>query len=347
MTDVEDLLNADGTRWRAAQPPPPEPDLALLAGPARRSRWQPLAAAAVVTLVVAGAVAVAARRSPAPAPVPGAASTDEIVRDGDRVLGQGTVLARPGQPVRMCLPEVTMAIYPPPVPACRTGVTVAGLDLDRLSSRDERDGTVWGSARVEGVYRAGTVVVSRQEAPRPAAGSDPTGRRPTDRGPAAPDSVPCPEPAGGWTRLAERVRATGYVGLTRVVSQNSGELNDPYVAYPYGWHLQDQSDGKGTEVYVVGTTGDLEAARRKLEEVFPAEHLCVTRVTWSRAAMSAAETRLGGVQAQRLGFGRPSTLVIQDRVTVELLVLDEPASRYLAGVADGRVELEPMLRKLA
>ena len=74
-----------------------------------------------------------------------------MVRDGDRVTGRGQVVALPGRPVQLCAPYATISIYPEPVPApCRVAVTVTGLDLDRLTHRQERDGAVWGSARVEG-----------------------------------------------------------------------------------------------------------------------------------------------------------------------------------------------------
>lgn len=340
MTDpdrlIDRLLTEDGARWRAAQPAPPDPDPVPSTGPDRRSRWQPLAAAAVVTLVVAGgATAVAVSRDPAPAPVPGAAPADEVVRDGDRVAGHGTVLAASGQPVQMCLAEASSLMYPPSAPVCRTGVTVTGLDLDRLSGRHERDGTVWGNARVEGVYRDRTVTVSRQEAARPPAGPDA----------GSPDVVPCAEPAGGWTRPPDLEGA--YVDLRQLVNRQPGELNEPFVTYPYGWHLQDRSGRKGTEVYVLGTTGDVAAARARALQVFPAEHLCVARVTWSKGAMDDAEHRLGTPAAVAAGIARVSTRVALDRVTVDLLVLDETASRFLAGVADGRVVPEPMLRKLA
>ena len=337
MTDVDRLLSEDGTRWRAAQPAARELDPALFARP-RRSRWQPLAAAAAVVVVAAGVVGVASLRRSPDAPPPPAGPADEIVRDGDRVAGQGFVVALPGRPVQLCVPsgEATIAIYPPPVPEpCPVAATVTGLDLDRLSNRHERDGAVWGSAWVEGVYRARTLAVTRQEPyrepPRPDA--------------AAPDAVPCPEPAGGWTRPPGNMEAAKR-RLNQVVNRHAAEYTDPYVRYPYGWHLQDQSNRKGTEVYVVGTTGDVTAARRELERVFPAEHLCVTRASWSKGAMATAQQALQTPQARAVGIGMPSPDTINDRVTAELLVLDEAASRFLAGVADGRVIPEPTLEKV-
>jgi len=346
-TDVEKLLSDEGARWRASQPPPPEPALTWLAAdrPGARwpIRWQPLAATAAVLAVVAGAVTVASlRRSADDVRLPAASSgTDAVVRDGDVVVGQGEVVALPGRPVQLCPQRPVVALdipNPPPPPACEVAVTVVGLDLDRLSYRQERDGAVWGSARVVGVYRAGTLTVTRQEAVVDPPREDAT----------AADEVPCPEPAGGWPRQPDPSspdsleRALGR--LNQVINQNPTVFGEVYIRYPYGWHLQDQSNRKGTEVYVVGTVGDLADARRMLEAVFPAEHLCVTRAAWSKAEMSAAESQLRSAQARQVGVSDVRREVLTDRVVAHLVVLDEAASRFLATVAGGRVVAEPMLR---
>jgi len=122
--------------------------------------------------------------------------------------------------------------------------------------------------------------------------------------------------------------------------------NGPWVRYPYGWHLQDTSDRKGIEVYLVGTTGDVEAARAALGELVPAEHLCVTAVRWSKAAMDAAQEQLSGPAAEAAGISAGRGELLEDRVVAELVVLDERASDYLATVAGGRVTPRPLLRKL-
>jgi hypothetical protein len=257
-----------------------------------------------------------------------------VVRDGDRVTGRGQVVALPGRPVQLCAPYATISIYPEPVPApCRVAVTVTGLDLDRLSHRRERDGAVWGSARVEGVYRAGTLTVTRQLDDRPGPVPDVV----------TADRVPCPEPPGGWQRQpADPSRLID--ALNAAVQADPDTYNGPWVRYPYGWHLQDTSDRKGIEVYVVGTTGDLEAARAALAELVPAEHLCVTTVRWSKAAMDAAQRQLTGPAAEAAGISGGHGELLEDRVVADLVVLDERAGRFLAGVADGRVTARPLLR---
>jgi hypothetical protein len=303
--------------------------------------WLPLVAAGAVVTVAAGVAVVLNTRGgdqqPAaagPAPTGAVGSAGQVVRDGDRVTGRGQVVALPGRPVQLCAPYATISIYPEPVPApCRVAVTVTGLDLDRLSHRRERDGAVWGSARVEGVYRAGTLTVTRQLDDRPGPVPDVV----------TADRVPCPEPPGGWQRQpADPSRLID--ALNAAVQADPDTYNGPWVRYPYGWHLQDTSDRKGIEVYVVGTTGDLEAARAALAELVPAEHLCVTTVRWSKAAMDAAQRQLTGPPAEAAGISGGHGELLEDRVVADLVVLDERASRFLAGVADGRVTARPLLR---
>jgi hypothetical protein len=303
--------------------------------------WLPLVAAGAVVTVAAGVAVVLNTRGgdqqPAaagPAPTGAVGSAGQVVRDGDRVTGRGQVVALPGRPVQLCAPYATISIYPEPVPApCRVAVTVTGLDLDRLSHRRERDGAVWGSARVEGVYRAGTLTVTRQLDDRPGPVPDVV----------TADRVPCPEPPGGWQRQpADPSRLID--ALNAAVQADPDTYNGPWVRYPYGWHLQDTSDRKGIEVYVVGTTGDLEAARAALAELVPAEHLCVTTVRWSKAAMDAAQRQLTGPAAEAAGISGGHGELLEDRVVADLVVLDERAGRFLAGVADGRVTARPLLR---
>jgi hypothetical protein len=320
----------------------------------RGGRWLPLVAAGAVVAVAAGVTVVLNTRAgggepqpasagpssapagPSGAPAGPPARADQVVRDGDRVAGRGQVVALPGRPVQLCAPYATIDIYPEPVPGpCRVAVTVTGLDLDRLTHRRERDGAIWGTARVEGVYRAGTLTVTRQLDDRPGPVPDVI----------TADRVPCPEPPGGWPRQpADPSRLLG--ALSAAVAADPETYNGPWVRYPYGWHLQDTSDRKGTEVYLVGTTGDVEAARTALAKLVPAEHLCVTAVRWSKAAMDAAQKQLTGPTAEAAGISGGRGEVLEDRVVAELVVLDERASAFLATVAGGRVVPRPLLTTL-
>jgi hypothetical protein len=119
------------------------------------------------------------------------------------------------------------------------------------------------------------------------------------------------------------------------------------VTYPYGWHLQDTSNGKGIEVYVVTTTGDVTAARRLLHAVFPSQHLCVRQATWSAAQMDAAVHELQtSAEAIRLNVAAGDKDVLNDRVTADVLIVDQAVAGYLAKVAGGRIVPVPVLHKV-
>jgi hypothetical protein len=119
------------------------------------------------------------------------------------------------------------------------------------------------------------------------------------------------------------------------------------VTYPYGWHLQDESNGKGTMVFVVNTIGDVAKARRMLEAVFPAEHLCVRKATWSAKQMSAAVHELeNSAEAVRLHVAADDKDPANDRVTAKVLIMDEAVAGYLHRAAGGRIVPVPVLRKV-
>src|SRR4051812_41082510 len=115
-----------------------------------RNRWVvPAAAGAAALAVVAGVVGVAAARGsagarsaagvrsaaasrPLPSGTAGALAPPEaVVHDGDRVRGQGLVVALPGRPVRLCSGVAPQVAPPTRTPAyCAIGLTLVGADLD-------------------------------------------------------------------------------------------------------------------------------------------------------------------------------------------------------------------------
>jgi hypothetical protein len=326
VTDVEDLLTRDGAAWRAAQPAPlTELDPARL-GRRPGPRWQPLAAAAAVVLVaVAGGLAASRPARPT------GASPGAVVRDGDRVTGQGVVIAAPGRPVRLCLTPRLVRIGDGV--ACQVGIPLLGVDPARIPRRQEQGGTTWGEAVVTGVYRGGGVAVSALAAPPPQ--------------PPLPDDVPadridCPAPAGGWPR--DSVPASAVDRLGRLVRAHPDRYALPFAHFPYAGRDGDTTT-KAAVVMEVGTTGDVAAARRELGRVFPAAHLCVAPVRWNEATKAAATAALSTPAAAAVGIQAPLGERLDDVVEVELLVLDEAASRFLAGVAGGRVVPRPVLTK--
>lgn len=331
MTDVEDLLTRDGAAWRAAQPAPPT--TVDLVDPDRRPDRHRLpvaaAAAAAAVAVVAVASGLAASRPTAPTGSAGS-SPGAIVRDGDRVSGQGVVFARPGRPTQLCLTPRISKIDA--APSCAVGIPLLGVDPTRIPQRRELAGTISGSAVVTGVYRGGSVAVTTLAAPPP----------PDPRPDGSPDRIDCPTPAGGWPR--DGVPGPAIDRLDQLVSKNPDRYALPFAHFPYASRDGDTSS-KAAVVIEVGTTGDVAAARRELSRVFPAAHLCVAPVRWNEATKAAAARALSTPAAAAVGILAPTGERLDDVVEVELVVLDGAAARFLAGVADGRVLPRPMLTK--
>lgn len=361
MTDIDRMLTDDGARWRAAQSAAPDPDPALLTrpGPTRPgpARWQPLAAAAAVVAVAAGAIALAARPDTAPPAPPVAAGTtpapvDTVVRDGDRVRGAGRIVAVPGGPVRLCGANVSLAapdassdrqpgLRTDPGGPCPVGVTLAGVDLDRLSDRQERSGTVSGTAEITGVYRAGTVTVTAQVAPPPDAGT-------AGKGPAFGLPADCPVPPGGWPR-GEVQSLPGIGRATQYVVAHPNVLASVSIAYPE----PTRSGRPGTQVLLVGTTGDVGTATRDIRR-FYAGSLCVRKVAHSRFQLQTARAVLTAAladPARRAGsglIGGTGEGVEQgEPYTTMAVLLYTPAADDLRDRAGADlVQVEPVLRVL-
>jgi len=328
---------------------------------AERHRWiLPVAAGAAALAVVAGVAVVAVRGSAgapagsaaALAPRPAASGAeaplsppDAIVHDGDRVRGQGQVVALPGRPVRLCSglgTQVARLVYPMPVPAyCAIGLTLVGADLDRLADRQERDGAVWGLAEVTGVYRDRTVTVTGQRL-RSTAGPD---RKPD--GLALP--ADCPAPAGGWPRR-EVQALPGIDQANRYVATHPEVLGSLSIGYPE----PTRSGAIGTQVLLIGTTGDVTEATRAVRRWY-AGSLCVRSVPHSRAQMLAARAVLTAVltdPARQVRYGLiggagESSVGGDPRTSMMVLVYDEQVRSLRGSAGADLVDVEPQLRKLA
>jgi hypothetical protein len=327
---------------------------------AERHRWVlPVGAGAAALAVVAGVAAVAVRGSAgaparsASAPRPAAAGTpaplappDAVVHDGDRVRGQGQVVALPGRPVRLCsgqFPQPDVAYpRPAPVPAyCVFGLTLVGADLDRLADRQERGGAVWGLAEVTGVYRDRTVTVTAQDAPPTAAAR---------LRPDAPDlPADCPAPATGWPRR-EVQALPGIDQAGRYVATHPDVLGSLSIGYPE----PTRSGAIGTQVLLIGTTGDVAEATRQVRRWY-AGSLCVRSVPHSRAQMLAARAVLIAIltdparQARYglIGGAGESSVGGDPRTSVMVLVYDEQVRSLRESAGADLVDVEPQLRKLA
>ena len=320
-----------------------------------RNRWVvPVAAGAAALAVVAGVVGVAAARGsagarsaaasrPLPSGTAGALAPPEaVVHDGDRVRGQGLVLALPGRPVRLCSAASPQIDLPTRTPAyCPIGLTLVVADLDRLADRQERDSAVWGVAEVTGVYRDRTVTVTAQDAP-PALDA---GLKPVAPGLPAD----CRAPAGGWPRREVQAlpgidRANQYVGAHPDV------LGSLSIAYPY----PTRSGAIGAQVLLIGTTGDVAEATRQVRRWY-AGSLCVRTVPHSRAQMLAAravltEALFDPARQARYGLlgGAGEWSVDGDpRTSIDALVYDEQVHRLRESAGADLVGVDHLLlRKL-
>jgi hypothetical protein len=321
---------------------------------AERTPWVvPVAAGAAALAVVAGVVAVVAVRgsasdtpSAAVSPSTAPASDYEVVRDGDRVRGEGKVVALPGRPVRLCLGAVAAVGVAPGQPVriadyCPLGITLVGVDLDRLADRQERDGAVWGRAEVTGVYRDRTVTVTSQ---RVRAITDLEQHKPL----ASDLPADCPAPAGGWPR-GEMQGRPGIDQTNHYVNAHPDVFGSLSFAYPE----PTRAGAIGTQVLLVGTTGDVAEATRQIRQWYDGS-LCVRKVPHSRAQMLAARAVIQKAildparQAHYglIGGGGETSVAGDPRTSMMVLVYTEQvhALRESAGV--DFVEVEPQLRKL-
>jgi hypothetical protein len=88
-----------------------------------------------------------------------------IVHDGYTVEATGVVRAEPGQPTYFCSPNLATFEDQPPCTAA-VGLPVTGVDLDRLTNREEHGGSVFGRVWLRGVSRDGAVEVIAQAPPK-------------------------------------------------------------------------------------------------------------------------------------------------------------------------------------
>jgi hypothetical protein len=348
MTDadrlIDRLLAEDGARWRAAEPPAPDPVLQVRPRRPRRPRWQPIAVALAVIALTAGIVAVAAVRRPAgpppavgPTGVPTDAPTEAVVHDGDTVRGGGEVVALPGQPARLCGRRIVNLLpgEDEQLPPCEVWVTLLGADLDLLTGRHERGGAVWGYGWFTGTYRDRTLTVTRQEPPpEPQASPPPHGDLPAD----------CPAPPGGWRG---DVQADPDINrVARWLAASSRVTASLRIARP--------TANQTPTVLLVGTTGDVEATRRQLRELFSGS-LCVVRVRHSdaevRAAMAAIRQAMQDPKLRaRYGISLPGGEQVSDAgeptATYSVMVYDEAAHELALSIGTDLLLVEAQLRKV-
>lgn len=308
------------------------PDLLPVTAGARRTRvaMRPvLIGAAVVVLAAGGGVAVhSLRTQSARSPVTGTTATPRdahalVLRDGDTVRVDGEVLAVPKRPVHLCAPYFD-SVGGDQFTYCPGAVEVTGVDLSALSDRQVSDGTVYGTADLIGIYRAGKVTVTRQSS--------------MTRAPlVSDDHVPCPAPAGGWPIGAkdENIDMTAAYQYQRA---HPGTIIDSALLRP---------SERQTVAYVL-TDGDPAVVRAALTPDF-GKRLCVTRSTWSRAQLSSAlaamHRQMNGpaVLTSAIAVGESLTAAAQLQVNVDIPTVSPALADVLNAQPHGIISLDVWL----
>lgn len=274
------------------------------------------------------------------------AEPSQVVRDGTRVTGTGSVVAVPGRAVRFCAPvpraDVGYAPGQEPAPEyCELGVDAEGVDLTALTNRREKDGAVEGQATLTGTYRDGTLVVEQQgQAP-------PT--RPGDGKRAAP---PCEAPEGGWPRDLALPHGPGHEpegdanmhaeqpAMDRYRAKHPDDIVTIALLRPF------------PDSVIMGVSAvDQTAAARAEQALRPTygKRLCVVVSRFSRAQVAAAqeELQIGSDEARRLGVmggaGEGVSDDLQVEVGYDVVMVTEELQRRAEKHPPGLLVLRPWL----
>ncbi|TDO35660.1 hypothetical protein EV643_12271 [Kribbella sp. VKM Ac-2527] len=343
--EVDDLLAQAGARWRAGQPPAPEPDLQRITGPRKPKwrepkRWVPVLAAASVAAIATAALIVLPgngdHETVAPSNETPPREHPMQVRAGDKVQVTGQVVAAPGAPVYYCIPVPTVGLPEgkPRPPACLPGqqIEVTGVDVARLTGLETILGVKTGRAHLVGIWSGGKISVEQQSPP--------------PRGPGAPEKVPCSPPAGGWKPAYAADSITPAVDA--FIKARPGELQAPWISWPEG-SPTDATPGappNKPSVLMIGVAhGDLDQIRTAIDPLV-AGNLCVTKVRFSqteinqlRAAVAALP--LDDLDLDILGVG---TRIGDTPVTISLRIVDEKVVDAFRSIGLDKLDFNPVIK---
>lgn len=274
------------------------------------------------------------------------AEQSQVVRDGTRVRGTGSVVSVPDRPVRFCAPvaQIGIAYAPgqePPPQYCELGVDAQGVDLAALADRREKAGAVEGVATLTGTYRDGTLVVEQQERPSP-----PT---PADQEPASP---PCEPPEGGWPRDPGLLRGPGYEPEGDANMMAEQPAMDAYRAEHPGDVVTIALLRPFPDSVLMGVSAvDAAASARAEQALRPAygKRLCVVVSRFTRGQVTAAqqEIEIGGEDGLRLGVmggaGEGVSDDLQVEVGYDVVMVTEELQRRADKHPPGLIALRPWL----
>jgi hypothetical protein len=349
--DLDRALTEAGDRWRATQPPPPDPETvrATIAAEASRSTpwlrprtWAPVAALAATAAVLAVIVLPAALNRPddqaGPGTGPQSPPSLTFPTDPDgvgRVGGTGSLIRHQNGETWLC-PDLAMTAD---LPTSHVGcgelhVLVTGVDQKWLVHTTTTGQAYSDPVKVEGTYRAGTLAVTMVDRFTP----DPPSQ-------FTEPPVPCPAPAGGWRP------GHGYTAsdpnndpLNRLIEEVRGkpaQYADVWEGHPEG--VPPGGSAPPVMVMVVGTTGDVATARAELGAIFSG-NLCVHQVQHSASDLEAIAQRLRKGSRTPIGV---DPLVIENRVRVKVIALDPATSALLDDVGRSALIIdEPLLQWL-
>jgi hypothetical protein len=314
-------------------------------------RWIPLIVAGATVMVIGLAVAMVAGRTevrdndgptaevPAvtSAPARNPSPEDLVIRDGMTVEASGTVLARYGEPERLCAPVPELAILRPEDaegPRCSRPITVVGVDLERLTDPGSSTVARFGRARLRGTWQAGTITVTDQGPPV---------ARPL---PELPTETPCPPPPGGWRE------GTGYTDSNAIhdylYQEHPDQFATPYMTYPNGVPAGPSPPGDAATVMVIEVVrGDVEAARAELQRRYEG-NLCVVarpdRLSIADEQRTQEELRPVIESLMRDQSTGVFSIGFTDVFVVELMMVTPELYERFRTLGFDRFQLQPWLR---
>jgi hypothetical protein len=255
----------------------------------------------------------------------------------------GLVVAEPGRPVVYCPPVPSLSMPDRGSAGCGAtnfAVTLTGVDLDRLAEPRTDDGVQFGYARLRGIWQDRSIAVDEQATPAANAlhGSPET------------DTVPCPQPRGGWPPPPGHVLPS-TVAVKRYAEQHPQRFGAVWVAFPAGTTRPTAAWTVPVVLVVSLLQGDPDQARRELQPHY-AGPVCIspgniTRARLMRAAHAAQALLLDTSNGiwETTGIGpTEQTTATEGPIDVYLVVVDERLYGQFHKIGLDLLALHPVIR---
>jgi hypothetical protein len=267
------------------------------------------ASAAAVALVLAG-LSIGTRRAPQSTATPqstgsgGVWPDDFVLAPGQHAVGVGQLVARAGEPTRLCTgQDIIEASRGAQYRCSPDSVELRGVDVGSMAGAHLDSGAlVVDSAVIRGVWDGQVLAVESVGGESPAL-------------PLAPELTCQAEVPGASPEGSQGLETEAAYGRLQ-----SEVLGDPDV-YGGEW----VSSVAGRQVMMVGTTESVAAAEERLRQVFPFA-LCVVPVMYPASELE----RIADALRSPDGTWQPEISVERNRVLVRIPVLDANAVGELA-----------------